>query len=50
MNGAFVCIALMNIGQYKLVVYLPNVFHGPLVLFTGFIVQDLEINYFIIVF
>ena len=44
MNGACGCIVLMNIEQYKLVVYLPNVFHGPLVLFTGFIVQDLEIN------
>ena len=43
-NGAFSCIAEMNIGQDKLAVYIPNVFHGPLILFTGFIVQDFYIN------
>ena len=38
-NGAFGCITAMNIGQDKLVFYLPNVFHGSLVILTGFIVQ-----------
>ena len=43
-NGAFGCIVEMNIGMEKLVVYFPNVFHGSIVLFTGFIVQDLDIK------
>ena len=49
-NCAFGCIAEMDIGQEKLVVYLPKIFHGPLVLLTGSIVQYLEINKFITVF
>ena len=43
-NGAFGCIVEMKIGWDKLVFYLPDVFHGFLVLFTGFIVQYMEIN------
>ena len=43
-NDAVVCIAVMNVGQEKLVVYPPNIFHDTLVLFNGFIIQDLDIN------
>ena len=43
-NDAVVCIAVMNVGQEKLVVYLPKIFHDTLVLFNGFIVQDLDTN------
>ena len=49
-NGAFGCIAAMNFGWDKLLLYLPNVFHDTLVLFNGFIVQYLEINGLITVF
>ena len=50
LNGVFSCIAEMNVGQDKLVSHLPNFFHDSLVLFTGFIVQILEINKLITVF
>ena len=43
-NGAFGYIVEMTIGRDKLVDYLPNFFNGPLVLFTLFIIQYLEIN------
>ena len=49
-DGAFGCIAVMNIGQDKLIVYLPNFLYGTLVLFTDFIVQYLDINELIPVF
>ena len=37
-NGAFGFIAGMDIGRYKLLVYLPYVLHSLLVLRTGFII------------
>ena len=43
-NGAFSCIVAMNVGRDKLVEHLPNIFHNPFVILTGFIVQDLGIN------
>ena len=43
-HDAFGCIVEIHVGQDKLVVYLTNVFHGPLVPFTGLIVQDLYMD------
>ena len=48
-DSVFSCIEVMNFGQDELLVQLPNVFNDIFVLFAGFIVQYLEINYLITV-